>query len=199
MDEAINYATTAFEDVVKDADIVLDLRDAARPDQCRGDRLVPQDPGNRELREAMLDVNEDDYGLGAQRLELMGHVEERSHRSGGEEGIASATKDAGLRPGDRLIVTGPIGDHGIDLMAKRHNLALDGDLRSDVAALNGLIRAALAAAPNAVTAMKDPTRGGVSSWVNGMAEKSGVGVMIHEPAVPITIKGRSPASLSARI
>jgi hydrogenase expression/formation protein HypE len=95
-------------------------------------------------------------------------------------------RDAGLRPGDRLIVTGTIGDHGIALMVKRHNLSLDGELRSDVAPINRLIRAALDAAPGAVTAMKDPTRGGVSSAVHEMAEKSGVQVVLHEPALPIT-------------
>ena len=53
--------------------------------------------------------------------------------------------DSGLLPGDRIIVTGTIGDHGMAVMAGRHGLALDGDLRSDVAPINGLIRAALAA------------------------------------------------------
>jgi hydrogenase expression/formation protein HypE len=95
-------------------------------------------------------------------------------------------RDAGLQPGDRLIVTGTIGDHGIALMVKRHNLSLDGQLRSDVAPINRLIGAALDAVPGAVTAMKDPTRGGVSSAVHEMAEKSGVQVILHEPALPIT-------------
>ena len=104
-------------------------------------------------------------------------------------------RDAGLKPGDRLIVTGTIGDHGIALMAKRHDLALDGDLRSDVAPINGLIRAALAAVPGAVTAMKDPTRGGVSSAVHEMAEKSGVGVVLHEPQLPITTVVRAAAEM----
>ena len=51
--------------------------------------------------------------------------------------------DSGLRPGDRLIVTGTLGDHGMAVMAHRHGLALDGDLHSDVAPLNRLVRAAL--------------------------------------------------------
>jgi hydrogenase expression/formation protein HypE len=49
--------------------------------------------------------------------------------------------DSGLRPGDVIIVTGTIGDHGMAIMAARHNLALEGDLRSDVAPINGLIAA----------------------------------------------------------
>jgi hydrogenase expression/formation protein HypE len=104
-------------------------------------------------------------------------------------------RDAGLHAGDRLLVTGSIGDHGIALMAKRHDLAFDADLRSDVAAINGLIRAALAAVPGAVTAMKDPTRGGVSSAVHEMAQKSGVGIVLHEPELPITAVVRAAAEM----
>src|SRR5512142_3401085 len=67
--------------------------------------------------------------------------------------------DAGLRPGDRLLVTGSIGDHGMAVMTRRHRIDLEGDLVSDVAPLNGLVRAALAAGGPDVVAMKDPTRG----------------------------------------
>jgi hydrogenase expression/formation protein HypE len=94
-------------------------------------------------------------------------------------------RDSGLQPGDRLIVTGTIGDHGMAIMAGRHGLALEGDLRSDVAPINGLIRAALLAAPGAVVAMKDPTRGGLASALHEMAEKSRVGVVISEAALPV--------------
>ncbi|HEY7444949.1 MAG TPA: hydrogenase expression/formation protein HypE [Vicinamibacterales bacterium] len=94
--------------------------------------------------------------------------------------------DSGLRPGDRLVVTGTIGDHGTAVMARRHNLALDGDLRSDVAPLNGLVRAALDSVPNAIVAMKDPTRGGLASALHEMAEKSRVGVVLDEMALPVT-------------
>lgn len=103
--------------------------------------------------------------------------------------------DAGLRPGDRIILTGTIGDHGIALMASRHELNLEGALRSDVAPINGLIRAALAAAPDGISAMKDPTRGGVASALHEMAEKAGVGVVIHEPGVPVSPVVRSTAEM----
>ncbi len=103
--------------------------------------------------------------------------------------------DAGLRPGDRIILTGTIGDHGIALMAKRHGLMFETELTSDVAPINGLIRGALAAAPDAVTAMKDPTRGGVASALHEMAEKSGVGIVIDEPQVPVTPVVRSAAEM----
>ncbi len=113
-------------------------------------------------------------------------------------GVAVAdvvVRDAGLRPGDRIVLTGTIGDHGIALMAKRHGLTFEGELRSDVAPINGLIRAALAAAGGGVSAMKDPTRGGVASALHEMAEKSGVSVVIDEPAVPVTPLVRSAAEM----
>jgi hydrogenase expression/formation protein HypE len=104
-------------------------------------------------------------------------------------------RDAGLRPGDRLIVTGTIGDHGLAVMALRHRLGLDGELRSDVAPLNGLVRAALAAGGEGITAMKDPTRGGLASALHEMAAKSGVGVVIEELAVPVRAAVRSAGEL----
>jgi hydrogenase expression/formation protein HypE len=103
--------------------------------------------------------------------------------------------DSGLRPGDRLIVTGTIGDHGMAVMAGRHGLTFDGDLRSDVAPLNGLIRAALAIAPGGVVAMKDPTRGGLASALHEMAEKSGVGIIVEETALPVTPQVRAAGEL----
>jgi len=103
--------------------------------------------------------------------------------------------DAGLRPGDRILLSGSIGDHGMALMVKRHSLAIDAELESDVTPINGLIRAALAAAPRTVTAMKDPTRGGVSSALHEMAEKSGVGIVVHEPRVPVSPVVRSAAEM----
>ena len=93
--------------------------------------------------------------------------------------------DAGLRVGDRIIVTGSVGDHGMAVMVKRHALGIQGDLRSDVAPLNGLIRAALAAGGEDVVAMKDPTRGGVASVLHEMAGKARVGVLLDETAVPV--------------
>ena len=104
-------------------------------------------------------------------------------------------RDNGLQPGDRIIVTGSIGDHGMAIMAIRHNLALEGDLRSDVAPLNGLVRAALEAGGDAIVAMKDPTRGGVTSSLHEMAHKSGVGIVVQEGAVPVRPAVRAAAEL----
>jgi hydrogenase expression/formation protein HypE len=94
--------------------------------------------------------------------------------------------DSGLRAGDRILVTGTMGDHGFAIMALRKGLELEGDLRSDVAPLNDLVARALAAGGSAVTAMKDPTRGGLSSALHEMADKSGVGIVLDERSVPVS-------------
>jgi len=103
--------------------------------------------------------------------------------------------DAGLRPGDLLIITGHVGDHGMAIMSRRHDLGLQGDLRSDVAPVNGLVRAALAAGGDDVVAMKDPTRGGVAGSVHEMAAKGKVGVIIEEQAVPVHDEVRAAADM----
>jgi len=103
--------------------------------------------------------------------------------------------DRGLRPGDVLMVSGTIGDHGMAIMAVRHKLALEGDLRSDVAPVNGLVRRALEAGGTAISAMKDPTRGGVAAVLHEMAQKSGVGVLIRESSLPVRPAVRAAAEL----
>ncbi len=109
-------------------------------------------------------------------------------------GVAMADRvvsDAGLRVGDRIIITGTVGDHGMAVMTRRHQLGLEGDLRSDVAPLNGLVREALRAGGDDVVAMKDPTRGGLASVLHEMAGKARVGVVLDEPAVPVTTEVRA--------
>jgi hydrogenase expression/formation protein HypE len=103
--------------------------------------------------------------------------------------------DAGLRAGDLLIVTGHVGDHGMAIMSRRHDLGLQGDLRSDVAPINGLIRAALAAGGDDVVAMKDPTRGGVAGTLHEMAAKGKVGILIDEQAVPVRDEVRAASDM----
>jgi len=94
-------------------------------------------------------------------------------------------RDCELTPGDRIIVTGTVGDHGLAIMAARNELAIGTELVSDVAPLNGLIRRALEVGGEDVVAMKDPTRGGLSSALHEMAQKSRVGIVVRGPAVPV--------------
>jgi hydrogenase expression/formation protein HypE len=80
-------------------------------------------------------------------------------------------------------------------MAERHGLQLMGELRSDVAPINGLVAAALSAAGADIVSMKDPTRGGLASALQEMAEKGGVGIVLEELSVPVSDQARAAAEL----
>ncbi|WAI00891.1 hydrogenase expression/formation protein HypE [Methanogenium organophilum] len=102
-------------------------------------------------------------------------------------------RDCGLQPGDVIIVSGTIGDHGMAIMTHREGFDLGEQIASDVAPLWPLVKAALAAGD--IHAMKDPTRGGFSNAINEMAEKSGVQVRITEEDLPIRRSVRSASEL----
>jgi len=91
--------------------------------------------------------------------------------------------DSMLKPGDKIIINGSIADHGIAIISKREGYGFEGSVVSDVAPLNGLMQEALK--EGGVVAAKDATRGGIANALNEMAEKSGVGILIHEEAIPI--------------
>jgi len=91
--------------------------------------------------------------------------------------------DRGLRPGDKIIVTGTIGDHGITILAHREGIDMEIDLTSDVAPIWETVETALKV--GGVTAMKDPTRGGLNAALNEMASKANVGILIRESEIPI--------------
>jgi hydrogenase expression/formation protein HypE len=89
-----------------------------------------------------------------------------------------------VRPGDRVLLSGPIGDHGIAILAEREGIEFSTDLASDCAPLNGLVAAMLAASLD-IRTMRDPTRGGLSSALNEIAARAGVGVTIEESSIPV--------------
>jgi hydrogenase expression/formation protein HypE len=91
---------------------------------------------------------------------------------------------ANARPGDAVLVSGTIGDHGVAILSKRESLAFETEIRSDTAALNGLIAQMLEAVPT-VRALRDPTRGGLATTLNEIARQSGVGMLIDEAAIPV--------------
>ncbi len=107
------------------------------------------------------------------------------------DGIAVGPNRA--RPGDAILVSGTIGDHGMAIMSVREGLEFE--IRSDCAALNGMIAAVLDAAGPAVHAMRDPTRGGLASTLNEIATASGVGVAIDERAIPVRTEVQSACEL----
>lgn len=98
---------------------------------------------------------------------------------------------ANARPGDRVIVSGTIGDHGIAIMASREGLELETDIRSDSAALHGLVGEMLAEAGDALHVLRDPTRGGVATTLKEIAGQSAVDLHLRESALPIcsAVKG----------
>jgi hydrogenase expression/formation protein HypE len=88
------------------------------------------------------------------------------------------------RPGDRILVSGTMGDHGMAIMSQRESLAFGSDLRSDTAALHRLVAAMVAAVPQ-VRVLRDPTRGGLATTLNEIAAQSGAGMVIEEAAIPV--------------
>ena len=91
---------------------------------------------------------------------------------------------ANCQPGDAVLVSGTLGDHGITIMSCRESLSFSADVRSDAAPLNHLIAGVLAAAPG-VRCFRDPTRGGLASTLNELAGQSQVDFQIDEEAVPV--------------
>jgi len=92
---------------------------------------------------------------------------------------------ANARPGDRVLVSGPIGDHGAAIMVARGELGIDADIQSDTMALSGLVATLLSAAGEAVHVLRDPTRGGVATVLNEVAASSGTAVVVRGADVPV--------------
>ena len=88
------------------------------------------------------------------------------------------------RPGDRILVSGTIGDHGVAIMSLRENLEFETTIASDTAALHGLVAAMVAAVPG-IRCLRDPTRGGLATTLNELARQSGCGMLIRESAIPV--------------
>jgi hydrogenase expression/formation protein HypE len=99
-----------------------------------------------------------------------------------EEGVAIG--GALARPGDVVILSGPIGDHGIAVLAARNELGFETDILSDIAPLNHLVKVMLESSDE-IHVLRDPTRGGVASTLNEIARQSQVGIMLDEAAIPV--------------
>jgi hydrogenase expression/formation protein HypE len=89
------------------------------------------------------------------------------------------------RPGDQVILSGTIGDHGVAVMSTRSNLGFETQILSDSAALDGLVAAMVGAVGPSLRLLRDPTRGGLASTLNEIALQSGVGFRIGESAIPV--------------
>nr|WP_321352842.1 hydrogenase expression/formation protein HypE [uncultured Methanoregula sp.] len=109
-------------------------------------------------------------------------------------GVAkTVVRDNGLVPGDVIIVSGTLGDHGLAIMAHREGFDLGEQIKSDVAPLWKMMEKVLDA--GTIHAMKDPTRGGFANAINEMARKSKVSVRIEEERIPIRKNVKSAAAM----
>jgi hydrogenase expression/formation protein HypE len=114
---------------------------------------------------------------------------------GGGDGVFVTTAGIGVvpegvevgperaRPGDRVLVTGPVASHGVAVMSRRQGISFEGDLASDSAPLTDLVQAMLAAGE--VRCLRDATRGGLASVLNELAEASGVAILAAESTIPV--------------
>ncbi len=101
-------------------------------------------------------------------------------------GIAERGKvinDSHLSPGDKIILSGTVGDHGVSLLSFREGFGFETSLCSDVAPLWHMVEKALKV--GGITAMRDPTRGGLAATLNDFARKSNTGIVIHEDKIPL--------------
>jgi hydrogenase expression/formation protein HypE len=113
-------------------------------------------------------------------------------------GLVSVDTDIGptrAKPGDIILVSGTIGDHGTAIMSVREGLEFQTTIRSDTAALNYLIERLLKAGGSAIHVMRDPTRGGVASSLNEISLASNVGVVLEEKAFPVRSEVRAACEL----
>ncbi len=88
------------------------------------------------------------------------------------------------RPGDKIIISGTIGDHGVAILSKRQNVEFETEICSDTAALHGLVATMLASVPD-LNVLRDPTRGGLGATLNEIAQQSRVGMVLDERTIPI--------------
>lgn len=102
---------------------------------------------------------------------------------------------ANARPGDVVIISGTIGDHGIAVMAGREGLEVGSDIVSDSAALNGLTAEIIAAVGDSLHVLRDPTRGGVATTIKEIAQQSGVSITLNEEALPVKPAVRGVCSI----
>jgi hydrogenase expression/formation protein HypE len=91
--------------------------------------------------------------------------------------------DSNLREGDKLIISGTVGDHGITILSAQEGYNFGSNIKSDVTPLNKVIKRLLWV--GGIVAMKDPTRGGLSNSLNEWSQKSNIGIMVHESKIPI--------------
>lgn len=100
-----------------------------------------------------------------------------------------------IRPGDRILINGTLGDHGMTIMSKRKDISFDSSMQSDCACLNGLTESLLAECGTDIKFMRDPTRGGLAATLNEIATAAKLSVEIEEEVLPISPAVRGAAEM----
>jgi hydrogenase expression/formation protein HypE len=108
------------------------------------------------------------------------------------DGVAVSAERAAV--GDKIIVSGTIGDHGVAILSVREGLEFGTEIRSDSAALHGLVETMVQTAPD-MHVLRDPTRGGVAATLNELSHAAGVGMVLQESAIPILPEVRGACEL----
>lgn len=108
----------------------------------------------------------------------------------GEKLVEQAISGKAARPGDKILVSGNMGEHGMTIMSLRENMTFGTNLKSDCAPLADMVESILKAAPNAHV-LRDPTRGGLATTLNEIATESGVGMNLEEASVPVSDEVRA--------
>jgi hydrogenase expression/formation protein HypE len=129
-------------------------------------------------------------------------VVEKGHGDGifiNTAGVGVLAEDVDLsgsyvKPGDKVLLSGTLGDHGIAIVSTREGLEFETSIETDAAPLNKLIANVLAAAPDA-RCFRDPTRGGLASTLNEIADASGVSITVQETAVPVKPQVRGASEM----
>jgi hydrogenase expression/formation protein HypE len=98
------------------------------------------------------------------------------------------------RPGDKVLLSGYLGDHEIAVLSQREGFQFQGDLKSDCAPLNGLVRSMLDVCPS-IRCLRDPTRGGLATTLNEIASRSKVGITLEEGVIPVRESVRGTCEL----
>ncbi|MBS3905567.1 MAG: hydrogenase expression/formation protein HypE [Syntrophaceae bacterium] len=98
------------------------------------------------------------------------------------------------KPGDRILLSGPLGDHELTILSQREGFQFQGDLKSDCAPLNDLVGKMIEFSPS-IRCMRDPTRGGLATTLNEIASKSNVGMVVEEEKIPVRESARGICEL----
>ncbi len=174
------FSLDTFEVIVKSMGTTADK---ARVPIITGDTKVVE---KGAIQEFMINTS----GIGKRSKTLERNIKEvRRYRAFKQRWLL----DSNLKKGDILIVSGDMGQHGIALLSFREGYGFETQIKSDIAPVNGLMQKILS--EGGVVSAKDPTRGGLANTVSELAEKSGVGIILDEDAIPIPEGVRSACDL----